>query len=664
MPTTVNKVEITAALTPDYQAAYKAAAETMKSADSQLKTLEKDNENLIKIQRLGAQAAEERARGDLKAAAKSDAAYEKLKKSIEAAGGTIENVDEQLAKLAERRKGLEALSKAARQQAEFGKLANEIKRLETATKGVTDKANPMARALDDARKKASQMGLVLERTTKTSTPLFGGLREGVKGFVASMKEVPGPVGGVASSIDGLLPKITGKLGLVAGLAAVAVAAVKATKAVIGFGMESIQEGDELAKLTASLGIDFESYQKLAYAMERGGASASVFKDGMKTLVQRMEEVKNGNKGTAEMFSLLGVSIKEVKNLKPEEMMLRLSDAFKKQGDSAKVAKTANALFGGEGYRLASAARVGTDELARLGREAEDIGAIMSREQAEMAEKGADALTNYQKSLDAVKRQFGLEVMPVLIEGMNSVVELIKENKDAVRDVAEASAVLLKFVLGAAQKGVAAVKILVNGFEWWQDRVAETAKRSEEDLAALWGWIVDKWNALTGWYDSLVDLTARGIGTAVEWTRSALSTAWAWLVDKKDTVVAWFKSLPDLIADGISSAWAWLKSEANTIWTSIRAWFAELWNSIIDDVSSSPLVGDLLKNLKVDVPVAQAGGGAYGGVTINNTIDARGATPGAARAVSRAVTMSTDSAYQTMREGFAQARELQYSGAVR
>ena len=94
-----NTIEITAALSPEYQAAFQAATDVIKRTQKELRAGSKELADLTRMQDAHALAARARAEGDEKAAAKAQAQYDKLAAKMKMSGASIDTVNNRMAEL-------------------------------------------------------------------------------------------------------------------------------------------------------------------------------------------------------------------------------------------------------------------------------------------------------------------------------------------------------------------------------------------------------------------------------------------------------------------------------------------------------------------------------------------------------------------------------------
>lgn len=603
------EIEITAALSSDYQAAFSAASSIARSTASELSALTKRGADLARMTEIAGKAAEASAANDAAAVEKLQAQYARLADKIGLADRSAEGLQAEIKRVSETRAGVEALNKSASKSAEIGRVAREIQKYTAATQKIKD---PVTLAhLDKLKKQFKDLGGAIPDGRK-SAGFFSTLKTGLSG-------IPGPMSGIARTIDAFKDALSttgGKAALVVGgITTIGAAAVKATRAVWDLGRETIEAADQIAKTSRQLGIASDSYQELAYAVGLGGASEKDFDNALRQLNRQMEAAQSGNSKAVKAFESLGVSMSEVKSLNAEEMFVRLSDALSEVDDVAAKTKTTMTLFGDGGQKVATAIAGGADELQRMRNEARRSGYVMNSAALKRAEEAADNFTRSQLELRGAMRRLGVEAMPVINSALEDFIQIIRENQDVIADAAHLAGTVFSgsmTVLAGAVKAVhVAVRSFTEGLRFWQGKSAEFI-----------GWVVDTATELPGKIGSALK---RGWNAVVEWFGSA-----------KASVSAWISDLVDSIGDAIMEKVAW----------------------ITESLKNVPVIGDLIG--ETDSAQALSKGGNVQ-ITVNTNVDARGAEPGAGAEISRAVRSVAPGAGESVAAAMSNYARLSYSG---
>lgn len=609
------EIEITAALSSDYQAAFNAATSIAKSTAKELSDLAKREADLARMTEIAGEAAKASAENDAKAVDRLNAEYAKLAQKMGLADSSAQGLAAEMARVGQKRTEVEKLNAAASKSAEIGRLARDIQRYSDAAKRVKDPA--LEAALKRMKTRFRELGGVIPDKKKLG--FFQQLK-------SALAQLPGPIGRMGTALHGIREAFSttgGRITLAVGaFGALTAVAVKAGKALWDLGVDAIKSGDAIAKTSRQIGIDAGAYQELAYAVGLGGASESEFADALRTLNRQMEAASQGNGKAAQAFKTLGISMAEVKSMNAEEMFVRLSDALSEVDDVAAKTRTTMALFGGSGDKVATAIAGGSAALGKMRTEARKAGIVMDGKALKKSEEAADNYTRATLQMRGVMRQLGVEVMPVVNDALVGFVKLVQDNRESIsafaHGVGRAFSVGMDIVVGAVKGISAAIDIFSGGLEYWQDRAAEMFQ---------------------------------------------------WIHDTNDSIYGFFGELPGKVSDAFSSAFSAVKGFFSDVYDSAGGWISGLIDRVkraIYDAATSllrylrdlPLIGQLFEG---DAPAV-----AGGGVTINvsTSVDARGAIPGAGAEVQRAVRAGMARSGEEIAAAMSQYSALSYSGASR
>lgn len=608
------EIEITAALSSDYQDAFKAASSIARDTSKELAALTKREAELAKLTEIAGKSAKASADGDAASVAKLQAEYDKLAAKLGLVDKSAAGLAAEMKRVGDSRREVEALNKSASRSAEIGRLARDIQRYTAAAQRVKDPA--LLAQLDRMKKRFRELGGSVP-DGKKAAGFFSTLRDG-------LASVPGPIGGLVQSLSVVRTAFSttgGKVALaVGGITAVATAAIAAGKALWDLGRDTITAGDQIAKTSRQLGIASDAYQELAYSVGLGGASEKDFDAALLQLNKQMEAAISGNGKAQAAFRSLGVSMDEVRSMNTEEMIMRMSDALSEVDDVAAKARTTMALFGEGGTKVATALAGGSDAIAEMRAEARKAGYVLDPKALKKAEEANDNLTRAQLQMRGVMRQLGVEVLPTVNDVLQDLVTLIRDNREEIADFANILGGAFKYGaqgLMYAIKGVnIAVHSVIEGIAYWQDKFAKFLEWVTSGASELW----DAFTALPG-----------KIGEGLQ---SVWDSIQKWFADLIDAVGGWVSGIGDSIASGVR-----------------------------DTLRDVPLVGKLF-----DEDDSVGGVGAFAArqfsVVVNQAIDARGAEPGAETAVARAVRAGSDASGERVAEVLAQYGGLTYAGASR
>lgn len=163
----VKEIEITAALSADYQGAFKAASSIAASSARELASLTKQEAALNDLVKISADIAKASAAGNDAAVKTLQASYDKLAGKLGLADKSAAGVAEELKKVGARRKDVEQVLGAAKKQTELSRVARQIKEYSEATKKL--KTPRCSGSLTSSRKNLKKWAALSRRKRNSSS---------------------------------------------------------------------------------------------------------------------------------------------------------------------------------------------------------------------------------------------------------------------------------------------------------------------------------------------------------------------------------------------------------------------------------------------------------------------------------------------------------------
>lgn len=157
------------------------------------------------------------------------------------------------------------------------------------------------------------------------------------------------------------------------------ASVAAVGAVIGKSLgEAATAADHLDDLSQKTGVGTTALQELAYAAEQSGSSAEALNGSFAPLARQMAEAASGGKEAATAFKGLGVNIKNADgSLRPmEDVLIASADGIAALTSDAARSAAAMKIFGRSGTELVPLLKNGSQAIANLRAEAQELGFVM------------------------------------------------------------------------------------------------------------------------------------------------------------------------------------------------------------------------------------------------------------------------------------------------
>lgn len=230
-----------------------------------------------------------------------------------------------------------------------------------------------------AVKAVEDLGGVSRLTASEQQRLNSIVDEAIAKYRALGLEVPSSLKAVQSATSSWrssLQQINGLLG--------AFGASLSLGALVAFGRELLQTGDELVKVADRTGLTTEEVQKLQFIAGQSGNSLDEMTAAISSLQRNLVV---GDKSAVQAVKALGLNLQELKSQTPFDQMALIADAIGRIPNPADRAAVAIQLFGKSGAAILPTL---TAQFKALGNEAP----VMSDKTARALDKAGDALAKF------------------------------------------------------------------------------------------------------------------------------------------------------------------------------------------------------------------------------------------------------------------------------
>ena len=171
-----------------------------------------------------------------------------------------------------------------------------------------------------------------------------------------------------------------------GLQKSAVAASSALKSAFGvigvaavgaFVVRVSQAADQLQDLADNIGVSASSLSTLKLAAAQSGTSLDSVALAMQKMSQTIGDAASGSKQAQQAFSTLGINVREIANLRPDEAFSRVADAISRIENPYRRAAAAQDIFGKGSKDLQALLKEGSAALTESRAQLEAHGAALS-----------------------------------------------------------------------------------------------------------------------------------------------------------------------------------------------------------------------------------------------------------------------------------------------
>jgi len=456
---------------------------------------------------------------------------------------------------------------------------------------------------------------------------MAGTREQVKIIIdASGEQAKKAIKSVGRSMEGMGGKMKSA-------AKVMGAAFVAAGAALGaFMMKSMSSTKDFAvqidAMAKTTGEGAEELQRLGYAALQEHTSIETLGKGMNKLAKNMGEAKDGAAEYADEFSKVGISVTDANgNLKDSsDVMMELADWMKECDNDAEKQAVAMNILGKQGAEMIPFLEQGSEAIAAMGDEAEELGIVMSDQTVKDMKAYQDSVDKMKGSFQGLQTQTAVALLPAFDGITNALSDMMVKFREsgtldkiftaigdvlislmptievvfnALGEVLEVLAPIIAKIFGklgevfgkildsVVESGLLdalgkIADILADVFLDVLDAImpilpdlAEVLADLCEVLAELLEMIMPVIDALLWWASFVMDkyMAALKAGVRiVEWVVGAIHAAFEWLFSAAGAI--W-----DAIKAAWEAVWEAIKATGEAIWNAIKAAIEFVWNAI-------------------------------------------------------------------------------------
>lgn len=270
-------------------------------------------------------------------------------------------------------------------------------------------------------RRAGQAGReAMDRVERGARPATRGMRL----FSAASGQARESLQGLAGAAPGL-----GRIAAALGPAGIAVAALGVGGG-LAFGAIANRARDAAEEL-AAIGdaadraqIDVDLFEQLGAALTLEGQDAGGLERALSTFVRRLGEAEQGMQRSVKTFDQLGLEMDELRDLTPEDALLRVADGLAAIEDPAQRAAIAQRLFGEQGQALLLALDDGTEALKAQFQAAEDLGLLYGGDLIRSAQDLNIEFDQQAKIVGVALKSAFIEAGPAVSDLQQNFVEII------------------------------------------------------------------------------------------------------------------------------------------------------------------------------------------------------------------------------------------------
>lgn len=198
----------------------------------------------------------------------------------------------------------------------------------------------------------------------------------------------------------------------AGIAAVGIAAAGA---LFLLTKRALDNASALGDTAEKIGLNVESLQELRFAAEQAGVEQKTLDMAMQRFSRRVGEAVQGQgelKATLEQYGV-AVTDAEGRTRKLDDVLGDYADAIANAGSEQEQLRLAFKGFDSEGAALVNMLRDGSEGLATMRREAQNLGLVLDEDAVRNADAASDALKRMERIISVNLQRVLIEFAPVI-----------------------------------------------------------------------------------------------------------------------------------------------------------------------------------------------------------------------------------------------------------
>lgn len=192
-------------------------------------------------------------------------------------------------------------------------------------------------------------------------------------------------------------------------------------------------GDQFDKLSQKSGISAKTLSQWSHAANMSGVSTEQFGANILKLNQQMAAAAQGNKAAQLAFKRAGVSIRDSagKMKTADQVLLEMSNTFKKMPEGIYKSDLAMAVFGKSGADMIPLLQGGSDAIQDLIKQSDELGMTFSNDEAKASAEFCDSLDVLKKSAKGLVNTIGKQLIPVITPLLQSMAKWISANRELI-----------------------------------------------------------------------------------------------------------------------------------------------------------------------------------------------------------------------------------------
>lgn len=274
-----------------------------------------------------------------------------------------------------------------------------------------------------------------------------------------------------------------------------------------------QSGTELERMSQRLSASVESLSALGYAAKQTGSDLSAIDSAVQSMNSVIAAARRFDSGALQALGRLQLSLSDIQGLNADQAFEIIADQISRVAEPTEQAARAVAIFGGAGQQLLPMLKNGAGGLRAMRSEAEALGIVMSRDDAEAAAKLTKVFGQVTASARGMMLAIGQALTPTVADAAETIRNLSATISRWVRDNRELAVAIAKVaaVVTVVGGGILALGTAITGAATAFGGLATAATVAASVIGGVWGVIVSPAVLAIGAIGTLTALVAKLTG---------------------------------------------------------------------------------------------------------------------------------------------------------
>lgn len=211
--------------------------------------------------------------------------------------------------------------------------------------------------------------------------------------------------------------------------------------------ETLEGAESLEKLSHQTGLTTDTLQGLQQIAKETGTSTEALNQGLLKLTTIIGQAEDGSKKAAAGFDLIGVRVKDLKQLSPDEQFKLIAEKISAIENPAKRSAAEVALFGKAGQELDSVLRETAEKgLSPFIQRMQQLGIFLDKDSVEATLHAKDSFEALGQEIKGIGTQFLIGLIPDMQKGVEEIMKATTGASNGMKDIGHALGDVFKFIL--------------------------------------------------------------------------------------------------------------------------------------------------------------------------------------------------------------------------